>query len=146
MKASIEADEAQKQAENEAEFEPEMSDYLTKPDDTAWLNQLAVENDDASEPVLSDLDWMADVSSDPDLDWLDSGEDEDGNPEESAVEQVEDGYLDEEDSQDTPDNLDDAMSWLEDLAAEQEKPIEPLPTVAEVLDDDDDLDLFNALL
>lgn len=130
--------EERERAEIEAAkpFEPEMADYLTSPDDTAWLNQLSGTEEDQEE---DGLDWMDDVRTDSELDWLDS----DAPPakvEESPVEELpsekepveEDG-----DTVDTPGDLDDAMSWLEDLAAEQEKPIEPLPTVAEVLDSDD---------
>ena len=122
-----------------------MAEFLTKPDDTAWLNQLG-DADDSPGEAVSELDWMKDVSSDPDLDWLDSDQEEDDEPViEDAEESEEDYFIEEEDSQDTPANLDDAMSWLEDLAAEQQQPIEPLPTVAEVLDDDDS-DILNALI
>ncbi len=37
--------------------------------------------------------------------------------------------------EDTPADLDDAMGWLEDLAAEQDTPLEDMPTIAGVVDE-----------
>jgi len=74
------------------------------------------------------------------MDELDSeAEPKAGAPEAPVAEAETAVSADEEDEFLSPDaipsDLDDAMSWLEDLAAEESAPVEPLPTVADVLDE-----------
>ena len=104
----------------------EVEDMLSSPDDTAWLSQLdegAVEK----EEKFPDLAWLSEGDF-PDAEAaVDAFEGDD--EEEFEEEEEEDGLYD------VPADLDDAMSWLDDLVADDDEPIDPLPTVAEVIDE-----------
>lgn len=132
--AAAAAAAAEEAANTPVPFEPTMSEYLTSDDDAAWLEQLGG-GDEAETETDTGLDWMEEDVSEPKLDWLDT-----------AVLTEDDGDLDDELLEDEaepiaeadgiPSDLDDAMSWLDEMVIEEDTPIEPLPTIAEVLDED----------
>lgn len=130
----VEEDEPDNIEEEEEEaFEPTMTDFLTSSEDSAWLDQLA----DQDERAPAELEWMNDEAPAPELDWLDTDvlAEENGELDETLM--VDTPEAEEEIELDsTPSDLDDAMSWLDDMVVEEETPIESLPTVAEILDDE----------
>ncbi len=116
----------------------------TPTEDVSWLTELS--ESDGGLGDKSTLNWLGDEQeTDSLLDWmdeLDGASEEDGEPAvpTPAAPEVESetAVSDEEDilpPDAIPSDLDDAMSWLEDLAAEESAPVEPLPTVADVLDE-----------
>ena len=128
-------------------------------DDVSWLSELPDTDAlgdtstfdwlDAVEETESVLDWMDNL----DADFDDEADDVEDEPEALELDEPEIPELFEEPTADIPSDLDDAMSWLEDLAAEESAPVEPLPTVAEVLDEglsqdelDSDLDFLELTL
>lgn len=103
--------------------------------DLAWLEQLA--DEEAEEESVPALDWLEDLETDEVQEEADTAVSPTAALAESIAEDdLFEGEDEEEDFLAVPADLDDAMSWLEDLAAEQDTPIEPLPTVADVLDDE----------
>ena len=92
-------------------------------EDTQWLDQLAEEGDALSELELGDTGG---------LDWLEEPEvEEEPQPEpepEAELPPVEAEVDIGQDRQEA--DVDDTLSWLEDLAAEQDSPVEELPSVA----------------
>lgn len=115
------------------ELAPELDDLDASGEDTGWLEELSDDEEDVKTP-LPDLDWLDEPpAASIDLDLLD----EEPEEAETAVESEElDEILDADLIPDVPSDLDDAMSWLEELAAEETAPVEPLPTVADVIDDE----------
>ncbi len=106
--------------------------------DLNWLDALAAEEAQA-EPVEELPTWQwpedqpaEDAAEDDLMQTLLALEDSEGELEAAAPADVE-----------FPDDLDDAMSWLEELAGEPDAPVEELPTVAQDMDMDFD-DLFAA--
>ena len=119
----------------------------TTEEEVSWLSELAAESDDGGDTTA--LDWLGDDQDDDSLlDWMDdldsvvkeTGSLEPVGPDTSGEDdEMETAVSDEDDDyalpDDIPSDLDDAMSWLEDLAAEESAPVQPLPTVADVLDE-----------
>ena len=93
-------------------------------EDTQWLDQLAEEGD-----VLSELE-LGDTGG---LDWLEEPEIEEASLPELEPETERPSVEAEVDiGQDRREaDVDDTLSWLEDLAAQQESPVEELPSVAQ---------------
>jgi hypothetical protein len=93
-------------------------------EDTQWLDQLAEEGDALSELELGDTGG---------LDWLEEPEVEEEplpEPEPEAELPLVEAEVDiGQDRQEA--DVDDTLSWLEDLAAEQDSPVEELPSVAQ---------------
>ncbi len=104
--------------EQESEEAVEEASAVEVPDNLddamVWLDALAEEQDESVE-ALSDVtdEIVVDETAVPDASELDT----------------------ELSFDDTPADLDDAMGWLEDLAAEQDTPLEDLPTIAGVVDE-----------
>lgn len=121
-----------------SEMTPETVDTPADEEDLEWLSQLGGKDDD--EESVPALDWLSEMETDepeespkPETAVAPTA---DEAPDEADVDEYED-YGDEESLPEIPADLDDAMSWLEDLAAEQDTPIEPLPTVADVLGEEE---------
>lgn len=108
-----------------SDAEPEDELEALPREDTQWLDQLAEEGDS-----LSELDWGGDTGG---LDWLDEPEAEKLPEPEVAPEEETPLVVEEVDiGQDgTVEDVDDTLSWLEELAAQQESPVEELPSVAQ---------------
>lgn len=93
-------------------------------------DELAEDLVDTAVPVADSLDWLDDLASEADetpaADLLKTGEiDEDVAPKpEEAVREADLTELE------APDNMDDAMAWLEALAAQQGAALEELPTLS----------------
>ncbi|WP_420630500.1 tetratricopeptide repeat protein [Candidatus Leptofilum sp.] len=110
-------------------------------EDTTWLTQL-----EADTGALQEQEDSVDMAEETGLDWLtlpDEPEEmlpEDIQEESPALDEPE--VVVEQDS--TPEDWDDAMSWLEELAAQQEDPVGELPSVAENMLDEE-LDTSEAL-
>ena len=107
-------------------------------EDTTWLSQL-----EADTGKLQEQADEFDMAGETGLDWLtlpDEPEAEEAVPEEAELPESH-AALDEPDvivEQDsTPEDWDDAMSWLEELAAQQEDPVAELPSVAETMLDEE---------
>ncbi len=80
--------------------------------------------EDQADDLLKDLPDQSDILADePDL-FSSQAADEAGRPTDKIVPEM----------TAFPDDLDDAMSWLEDLAAEPDAPVEELPTAAYAID------------
>jgi tetratricopeptide (TPR) repeat protein len=88
--------------------------------DIAWLGEMNTADD-------LDETLPAEVAEEVGLDWL---------GEETAVPELELAAVD-MDADAAVGDMDDTISWLEDLAAQQETPVEELPTVAKDLLEDD---------
>ena len=123
--------------EVEPEPEPEVEDMPISAEDTTWLNQLEVDTGDLQNRV-DDFDMAEETG----LDWLTEPEEPTAVAEEvepEAPEEEEPVVIEEPDS--APEDWDDAMSWLEELAAQQDDPVGELPSVAEnVLDEEIETD------
>lgn len=104
----------------------EVIDQHSEPvkEDTQWLDQLAVEGDALSELELGDTGG---------LDWLEEPEIEEAPLPEPELEAELPAVKAEVDiGQDRQEaDVDDTLSWLEDLAAQQDSPVEELPSVAQ---------------
>jgi tetratricopeptide (TPR) repeat protein len=95
-------------------------------DAMVWLDALAEEQDASVEALSAVTDEIViDETAVPDASELDA---------ELAFDESFDDPFDES-FDDLPADLDDAMGWLEDLAAEQNTPLEDLPTIAGVVDE-----------
>ncbi|MCL4264826.1 MAG: tetratricopeptide repeat protein [Anaerolineae bacterium] len=92
----------------------------------------------------TEMDWLADMgeaeeedlstlhmADEMELDWL--AEEGDVDEMETAVAPAPESELMDVGPDASADGLDDAISWLEELASQQETPVEELPTVAETL-------------
>ena len=126
-----------------AEFESTLPDLIA-PEETNWLEQLDDTDLFESRPELDEnasLGWLAQtgnlpIADEPDHpveddldDLLDFDDEESGAPLEEAIFDIgEDAH---------PEDINDAISWLEDLATQQETPIEELPSVAQNAFEDD---------
>ena len=97
-------------------------------------------------PEMDDLLAELPDEADDELTWLSALDAETGiapdiEPDVEAIEKeivLETAAADEPpepDIDDVPDDLDDAMSWLEELAAKQGAPLEELPSIAHVVDE-----------
>ena len=111
-----------------SEPEPEVDDLPISAEDTTWLAQLEADTD-----ALPEQGDDFDLAEETGLDWLTTPvepavEAEESAPDEVAVEEAE-----AEEPDGTPEDWDDAMSWLEELAAQQDEPVEELPSVAETM-------------
>ncbi len=117
-----------------AEFESELPDLIPA-NETSWLNELDGIVDDKSSDTKEkmSLDWLSQTSelSSEEADELLSLESESEAEElPQEVHEIEEAIFDiGEDA--TPEDINDAISWLEDLATQQETPIEELPSVAQ---------------
>ncbi|MAT96547.1 MAG: hypothetical protein CL608_05335 [Anaerolineaceae bacterium] len=116
-----------------SEPEPEEEDLPVSAEDTTWLMQL--EEDTGSLKEQTDEFDMAEETG---LDWLttpDEPEAEAEVEEEAPVEmEVEEERVE---ADGTAEDWDDAMSWLEELAAQQDEPVGELPSVAETMLDEE---------
>ncbi|MEZ4592344.1 MAG: hypothetical protein R3D55_14550, partial [Chloroflexota bacterium] len=100
-------------------------------EDTTWLTQL-----EADTGSLREQAEQFDMAEETGLDWLTLPDKPEEEPEEEPEEVAEpEALLDEpqvtQEQDSTPEDWDDAMSWLEELAAQQEDPVGELPSVAE---------------
>lgn len=126
-------------AEFEETAEPETDDALT------WLGELAAEPDDSLADLLDLADESvieethAELASDPTeaaLDWLEAVSDEADEleiveePEATLSEAID---LEDSITSEPPEDIDDAMAWLEELAAGQGARLEELPSMADGL-------------
>ncbi|VAW35003.1 Cell division protein FtsK, partial [hydrothermal vent metagenome] len=119
----------------EIEDEPtnEADEHPISAEDTTWLNQL-----EADTGSLQEQEDAFDLAEESGLDWLTTPdepevEEEVAEPEgEAEVETAEPVEAD-----GTAEDWDDAMSWLDELAAQQDEPIEELPSVAETMLDEE---------
>ena len=96
------------------------------PEEMQWLDQLAEEEDVLSGLELSGadgLDWLAEPLEEP-------GEAETILPALEAEPPPAEAEIDIGQDREAAD-VDDALSWLEDLAAQQETPVEELPSIAQ---------------
>ncbi|MBK7895820.1 MAG: tetratricopeptide repeat protein [Anaerolineaceae bacterium] len=97
-------------------------------EDTTWLTQL-----EADTGSLREQTEAYDMAEETGLDWLTLPDEPEAEEPETAAEPdalpVVPEVVQELDS--TPEDWDDAMSWLEELAAQQEDPVGELPSVAE---------------
>jgi tetratricopeptide (TPR) repeat protein len=105
-------------------------------EDLGWLDQIAAGEGAAIEelPTLSwdDVEEDADVGlEDGDLSWLDGMVEMDTFSEELEISDSLDLFAETTDdlSMDVPDDPDEAMAWLEQLAAQQGAPLDELPTL-----------------
>ena len=121
----------------ETEAEPASSE-LVEDESLDWLDALAA---DDVEPVdeMPTWQWPEDGDTDAALAVEATPEMEDSAAPPAA--DLEDIFSEEPAEADVVEDLDDAMSWLDDLAAEPDMPVEELPSVAE----DMDLDALFAL-
>ena len=139
---------------------PDMTADEDETEVTGWLSELASEG--SQDEDAEGLDWLdqiaggAPVDQIPTLAWSDELGDEEpaldwlselaAAPDETLVNlektqmeagSTQGGEAEEEDTVvEVPEDLDDAMAWLEELAAQQGAPVEELPTVANVLERD----------
>ncbi|WP_420642652.1 hypothetical protein [Candidatus Leptofilum sp.] len=103
-------------------------------EDTTWLTQL-----EADTGALQEQADDFDMAEETGLDWLTLPDEPvedlpvDAPEEPAALDEPE--VVEEQDS--TPEDWDDAMSWLEELAAQQEDPVAELPSVAENMLDEE---------
>ncbi|MCB8979594.1 MAG: tetratricopeptide repeat protein [Ardenticatenaceae bacterium] len=103
-------------------------------EDTTWLTQLEADtgalqeagNDDFNMAEETGLDWLT-LPDEPEEEVLPEMP-EPARPKEGEV-------VVEADS--TPEDWDDPMAWLEELAAQQDEPVEELPSVAETMLDEE---------
>ncbi len=123
-----------------AEFESDLPDLLSS-EETNWLDQLggideSVEDASVAGDNLT-LDWLAQTSEFSDSEEFEAenllslGDEEVSEPEQTGQEVVDIG----EDAH--PEDINEAISWLEDLATQQDTPIEELPSVAQNVFEDD---------
>ena len=123
-----------------AEFESTLPDLIA-PEETNWLDQLGDSDSLEIRPepnANASLDWLAQTGNlsegeesvgDELDDLLDIDDEEPAVPIEEAIFDIgEDAH---------PEDINDAISWLEDLATQQETPIEELPSVAHNAFEDD---------
>ena len=123
------------EAEVESEPEPEVEELPVSAEDTTWLDQLEADTGNLREEADE-----FDLAEETGLDWLTTPDEpaaeiEEAEPEEVEAEDVDEGVVIEPDS--APEDWDDAMSWLEELAAQQDEPVEELPSVAETMLDEE---------
>ena len=121
------------------DLEPEADEEEAGPisaEDTTWLSQL-----EADTGKLQEQEDEFDMAGETGLDWLtlpDEPEAEEELPQDvqkAPITSEEPAVVEEQDS--TPEDWDDAMSWLEELAAQQEDPVGELPSVAENMLDEE---------
>ena len=118
-----------------SEQEPEEEATPISAEDTTWLNQL-----EADTGALQEQADDFDLAEETGLDWLTAPDEpeaeiEEVEPQEIVAEDAEEHVVVEQDS--APEDWDDAMSWLEELAAQQDEPVEELPSVAETMLDEE---------
>ncbi len=118
-----------------ADVEPEEEELPVSAEDTTWLMQL--EEDTGSLREQTDEFDMAEETG---LDWLTTPDEteaevevevEEATPAEPVAEE------NEAEQDGTAEDWDDAMSWLEELAAQQDEPVSELPSVAETMLDEE---------
>ncbi|MBK8906105.1 MAG: hypothetical protein IPM53_33310 [Anaerolineaceae bacterium] len=133
-------------SEIEGEPEDEKPDLPISAEDTTWLTQLEADTGALQEEGTDGRDMAEETG----LDWLTLPEEpEPAQPEEPEAPKPELGpevkghEAVEPDS--TPEDWDDPMAWLEELAAQQEDPVEELPSVAETMLDEE-LDTADQLM
>ena len=114
----------------EGEAEPVVTG-LAEDESLDWLDALAEDEPEAVDEMPT-WQWPEDADTDPIL-GLDAASD---TPEivEPVAEDMDAIFSEEPAEADVAEDLDDAMSWLEDLAAEPDAPVEELPSVAEDMD------------
>lgn len=119
--------------EVEPEDEDEDSDLPVSAEDTTWLAQLEADTGALQEAGDDDFNMAEETG----LDWLTlPDEPEAVQPEQPKVPKAEQrDVVVEPDS--TPEDWDDPMAWLEELAAQQEDPVGELPSVAETMLDEE---------
>ncbi len=105
---------------------------LAEDESLDWLDALAGGEPEAVDEMPT-WQWSEEGEDDPtsvinDIDLAGA------EPLGSAIEDIEGIFPDELGEADVVEDLDDAMSWLEDLAAEPDAPVEELPSVAEDMD------------
>jgi tetratricopeptide (TPR) repeat protein len=114
--------------------EEETDDLPISAEDTTWLDQLEADTDS-----LQEQEDAFDLAEESGLDWLttpdESVADEAIEQPEAEVEEADEAEPIEPDG--TAEDWDDAMSWLEELAAQQDEPVEELPSVAETMLDEE---------
>ena len=116
-----------------SEFEPEEESSPISAEDTTWLNQL--------EADTGSLEQQTDEFEVAGLDWLTTPDEPEEEIEveeievEASIEMVQ--GVTEADEDGEPEDWNDAMSWLEELAAQQDDPVGELPSVAETMLDED---------
>ncbi len=139
------------------EFEETAVSPEPEPDDAvAWLDELAVESDDSLEDLMDLADESAieelhveleTESVDAALDWLEITPDEADEleiSEEPEVGLTEVTDLEDPITNEPPEDIDDAMAWLEELAAGQGALLEELPSMAEPLATEPEIEIPQA--
>lgn len=115
------------------DMEPEEEELPVSAEDTTWLMQL--EEDTGSLREQTDEFDMAEETG---LDWLTTPDETEAEAEVEEVAPAEPVAEEKEAEQDgTAEDWDDAMSWLEELAAQQDEPVGELPSVAETMLDEE---------